>query len=88
MRLPLVQAWWTLVALLKLSRFSLKRPGNSSILGGTFAGINRLKETLVDDGKLSRADFDCFVSIRSSFVSYCCEDNFVMEHYCHDQFSR
>jgi len=26
--------------------------------------INRLKETLVDDGKLSRADFTYFVSLR------------------------
>jgi len=50
--------------------------------------INRLKETLVDGGKLSRADFAYFVSIRSSFVSYRCEDGFVTEHYCPDRFSR
>jgi len=46
--------------------------------------INRLKETLVDDSKLSRADFAYFVSICSGFVSYRCEDSFVMEHYCLD----
>ncbi|KAJ8452599.1 hypothetical protein Cgig2_004935 [Carnegiea gigantea] len=50
--------------------------------------INRLKETLVDDGKLSRADFAYFVGIRSDFVSYRCEDSLVTEHYCLDRFSR
>ncbi|KAJ8440281.1 hypothetical protein Cgig2_031595 [Carnegiea gigantea] len=50
--------------------------------------INRLKETLMDDGKLSRADFAYFVSIHLSFVSYHCEDNLIMEHYCPDRFSR
>ncbi|KAJ8445794.1 LOW QUALITY PROTEIN: hypothetical protein Cgig2_027875 [Carnegiea gigantea] len=50
--------------------------------------INRLRETLVDDGKLSRADFTYFVSVRSSFVAYRCEDNLIMEHYCPDRFSR
>ncbi|KAJ8438319.1 hypothetical protein Cgig2_013367 [Carnegiea gigantea] len=50
------------------------------------SSINRLKETLVDDGKLSRADFAYFVSIRSGFLSYHCEHNFVMEHYCPDRF--
>ena len=50
--------------------------------------INRLKETLVDDDKLSRADFAYFVNIHSGFVSYRCEDSFVMEHYYPDQFSR
>ncbi|KAJ8447538.1 hypothetical protein Cgig2_031151 [Carnegiea gigantea] len=49
--------------------------------------INRLKETFVDDDKLSRADFIYFVSIRSSFVSYRCEDSFVMEHYYPDRFN-
>ncbi|KAJ8438101.1 hypothetical protein Cgig2_015358 [Carnegiea gigantea] len=43
--------------------------------------INRLKETLVDDGKLSRVNFTYFISIHSSFVSYHCEDNLIMEHY-------
>jgi len=41
----------------------------------------------MDDGKLSRADFAYFVSIRSSFVSYHCEDNLVMEHYYPNRFS-
>ena len=50
--------------------------------------INRLREILVDDGKLSRADFAYFVSVRSSFVAYRCEDSLVMEHYCPDRFSR
>ena len=50
--------------------------------------INRLREILVDDGKLSRDDFAYCVSIRSSFISYRCEDSFVMEHYCPDRFSR
>ena len=42
----------------------------------------------MDDNKLSRADFAYFVSINSSFVSYRCEDNLVIEHYCLDRFSR
>ncbi|KAJ8431891.1 hypothetical protein Cgig2_009958 [Carnegiea gigantea] len=50
--------------------------------------INRLRETLVDDGKLSRADFTYFVSIHSGFVTYRCEHSFVMEHYYPDRFSR
>ncbi|KAJ8441760.1 hypothetical protein Cgig2_009189 [Carnegiea gigantea] len=48
--------------------------------------INRLKETLLDDDKLSRAEFAYFVSIRSSFVFYHCEDNLVIEHYCPNRF--
>ena len=43
--------------------------------------INRLKETLADDCKLSRTNFAYLVSIHLSFVSYHCEDNFVMEYY-------
>jgi len=50
--------------------------------------INWLKETPKDKGKLSRIDFAYFVSICLSFISYKCEDNFVMEHCCLDQFSR
>jgi len=42
----------------------------------------------MDDGKLSKADFAYFVSIRSGFVAYHCEDNLVMKHYCPDRFSR
>ena len=49
---------------------------------------NQVKKTLVDGNKLSRADFAYFVSIHSGFVSYRCEDNLVMEHYCPDLFSR
>ena len=28
------------------------------------------------------------MSIHSNSIFYCCEDNFVMEHYCHDRFIR
>jgi len=43
--------------------------------------INRLKKTILNDGKPLRVDFAYFVSIRSSFASYYCEDNLVIEHY-------
>ncbi|KAJ8424463.1 hypothetical protein Cgig2_009780 [Carnegiea gigantea] len=42
----------------------------------------------MDDGKLSRADFAYFVSIRLSFISCRCEGNLVMEYYYADQFTR
>ena len=42
----------------------------------------------MNDGKLSRAGFTYFISIRSSFISYHCEDNLVMEHNCPNRFSR
>ena len=42
----------------------------------------------MDDGKLSRVDFAYFVSIRSGFIAYPCEDNLVVEHYCPNRFSR
>ena len=50
--------------------------------------INQLKETLTDGDKPSRIDFPYFVSINSSFNSYHCEDNLVIEHYCFDHFSK
>jgi len=42
----------------------------------------------VNDSKLSRVDFAYFVSIRSIFVSYRCEDDLAMEHCCPNQFYR
>ncbi|KAJ8442297.1 hypothetical protein Cgig2_011220 [Carnegiea gigantea] len=49
---------------------------------------HRLKAALVDNGQLSRADFAYFASIRSSYVCCCCEDSFVIEHYCPHRSSR
>ncbi|KAJ8430730.1 hypothetical protein Cgig2_001303 [Carnegiea gigantea] len=65
-----------------VNHFNSKRPENSLVLGGASL------ETLLDDDKLSRANFAYFISIRPSFVSYHCEDSLIIEHYCPDRFIR
>jgi len=44
--------------------------------------INQLKKALTNDEKLLRTDFAYFVGIRSSFISYRCKDNLIIERYC------
>ncbi|KAJ8427304.1 hypothetical protein Cgig2_002216 [Carnegiea gigantea] len=75
-----------LVALVKPSHFNSKRPENSLVLGGAFAGTHPSSTDLKRPSWMMAGCRE-LTFIRLSFFSYRYEDNLIMEHYCPYRFS-
>ncbi|KAJ8422443.1 hypothetical protein Cgig2_019160 [Carnegiea gigantea] len=72
----------------RMPKFSGFSQAKSSYLDGNFAIGHQNRETLIDNGQLSRADFGYFSSICLSYVCCRCEDSFITEHHCPHRFNR